>query len=50
LEVDDPAEWAAVMRRLVEDDGEHDRARELAVRAASQFTWQACAEDLAAHL
>jgi glycosyltransferase involved in cell wall biosynthesis len=50
LETDDPAEWAAVIRQMIEDDGEHHRARELAIRAAARFTWEAFAADLAARL
>jgi glycosyltransferase involved in cell wall biosynthesis len=48
LETDDPAEWAAAVRPLIEDSREHDRARELAIRAAARFTWEAFAADLAA--
>jgi glycosyltransferase involved in cell wall biosynthesis len=50
LDSDDPAEWAALMRRMIEDDTEHDRARILAMRAAARFTWDGLAEELAARL
>ncbi len=50
VDADDPAEWAACMKRMIEDDGEHDRARKMAVSAAARFTWEAFAADLADHL
>jgi glycosyltransferase involved in cell wall biosynthesis len=50
LDADDPAEWAAAVKLMMEDDGEHDRARGLAIRAAARFTWEAFATDLAARL
>jgi glycosyltransferase involved in cell wall biosynthesis len=50
LDTDDPAEWAAAVKGLMEDDGEHDRARRLAIGAAARFTWESFAESLAAQL
>jgi glycosyltransferase involved in cell wall biosynthesis len=50
LDADDPAEWAAVVKRLIEDDGEHERARGLAIRASARFTWEAFTADLLASL
>jgi glycosyltransferase involved in cell wall biosynthesis len=50
LDGDDPAEWAAVITRMIEDNAEHDRARTLAMRAAARFTWEALAAELAAEL
>jgi glycosyltransferase involved in cell wall biosynthesis len=47
---DDPVHWAAVMGRLIDDDHEHVRARELAIRAAARFSWETFAATLAAHL
>ena len=50
VETNDPAEWAAVVKRMIEDNGEHDLARQLAIRAATRFTWEAVAADLTARL
>lgn len=47
---DDPDQWAAALRALLEDSDEHARARELALRAASRFTWEGFAAELAARL
>jgi glycosyltransferase involved in cell wall biosynthesis len=47
---DDPAQWAAVLERLIEDDVDHERARRAALRAAARFSWDAFAADLAAQL
>jgi glycosyltransferase involved in cell wall biosynthesis len=46
---DDPGEWAAVLKQMLDDD-ERTRARELAVQAAARFTWQGFAAALADHL
>jgi len=50
LETDDPDQWAAVVRRIIEDDGEHTRAREQATRSATRFTWEAFTAHLVARL
>jgi glycosyltransferase involved in cell wall biosynthesis len=50
LKDDDPAAWAAAVQRMIEDNGEHDVARELAIQAAARFTWEGFAADLAARL
>jgi glycosyltransferase involved in cell wall biosynthesis len=50
LDCDDPAAWAALLRQMIEDDGEHERARDLAMREAARFTWEAAATDLLARL
>jgi glycosyltransferase involved in cell wall biosynthesis len=50
VETDDPAQWAAAIARMIEDDGEHRRARERAIRAAAEFSWERCAAALASQL
>lgn len=47
---DDPTLWAVAIRRLIEDDAEHNRARELSIAAAARFSWDAFATALMAHL
>lgn len=47
---DDPAEWASVMRRLIEDRVDHEHARQTALQAAVRFSWEAFAEDIAGRL
>lgn len=49
VEGDDPAQWAAAIARVVEDDREHRLAGERALEAAAQFSWETCAAALAAH-
>lgn len=44
---DDPDQWAAVLRQLVEDDAEHERARRAAIVSAARFSWEAFTADLA---
>jgi D-inositol-3-phosphate glycosyltransferase len=50
LDGDDPDEWAAIVTRMIEDNGEHDRARKLAMRAAARFSWEGFASELAARV
>jgi glycosyltransferase involved in cell wall biosynthesis len=50
VDSDDPAEWAAPMRRLLEDSADHEHARQAAIQAAAQFSWAALAADLASHI
>jgi glycosyltransferase involved in cell wall biosynthesis len=50
VDSDDPALWAAALLQLIEDDDDHQRAREAALRAAARFSWEALAADLAAQL
>lgn len=50
IDTDDPADWAASIERLVEDDREHERARERALAAAARFSWEDCAAALARQL
>jgi glycosyltransferase involved in cell wall biosynthesis len=50
LDGDDPTRWAAAIGRLIEGDGEHDRARRSAIEAAARFSWDSFAAELAAHL
>jgi glycosyltransferase involved in cell wall biosynthesis len=47
---DDPVQWATALERLLEDNVEHERARQLALRAAARFSWEALAADLASQL
>jgi glycosyltransferase involved in cell wall biosynthesis len=47
---DDPAQWALVLQRLVEDNVDHERARSSALRAAAKFSWDTFAANLAAQL
>jgi glycosyltransferase involved in cell wall biosynthesis len=47
---DDPNQWAAMLRQLVEDDAEHERARGAAIVSAARFSWEAFAADLADRL
>ncbi len=47
---DDPAEWAAVMRKLLEDRVDHEHMRQAAIQAAARFSWATLAADLAAKL
>lgn len=47
---DDPAEWAAVMRKLLEDRVDHEHTRQAAIQAAARFSWATLAADLAAKL
>jgi glycosyltransferase involved in cell wall biosynthesis len=47
---DDPSHWAAAIQRMIEDKDAHARTRQLALQAAAQFSWDACAGNLAVHL
>jgi glycosyltransferase involved in cell wall biosynthesis len=50
VDSDDPAEWAAVMRPLLEDRVDHEHARQAAMQAAVRFSWAALVADLASHM
>jgi glycosyltransferase involved in cell wall biosynthesis len=50
IEGDDPDRWAAAIHRLIEDDREHRRARDLGVGTAARFSWETCAATLVSHL
>jgi glycosyltransferase involved in cell wall biosynthesis len=45
---DDPDQWAAVLRQLIEDDVEHQHMRQAAIASAARFSWESFAADLAA--
>jgi glycosyltransferase involved in cell wall biosynthesis len=47
---DDPSRWAAAVQALVDDDFEHQRARDAALRASARFSWETLAEDLVGRL
>jgi glycosyltransferase involved in cell wall biosynthesis len=47
---DDPADWIAVLQRLLNDDVEHLRAREAARQVAAGFSWETFAATLAVAL
>jgi glycosyltransferase involved in cell wall biosynthesis len=47
---DDPAEWAAAMRQLLEDSVDREHARQAAIQGAARFSWAALAADLAFHM
>jgi glycosyltransferase involved in cell wall biosynthesis len=47
---DDAGDWAAAIARMTGDDAEHARAREAALAAASQFSWESCAAAVAEHV
>jgi glycosyltransferase involved in cell wall biosynthesis len=47
---DDPARWAAALRALLEDDIEHERARQAGLQGSARFSWQTQAAQLAAYL
>jgi glycosyltransferase involved in cell wall biosynthesis len=47
---DDPSLWAAAIQRLLDDDREHDRARERATGTAARFSWETSSAALAGHL
>jgi glycosyltransferase involved in cell wall biosynthesis len=47
---DDPRRWAAAIQRLIADDEQYQRARELAIDAAARFSWDAVAAELAAQM
>lgn len=44
LAVDDAEGWAAAMRRLVDDNAEHDRLSKAGLERAKQFSWEKNAE------
>jgi glycosyltransferase involved in cell wall biosynthesis len=50
IDDDDPAQWTASVQALVDDDAEHQRAREAALVASARFSWEALAEDLVSRL
>jgi glycosyltransferase involved in cell wall biosynthesis len=50
VESNDPAQWAAVLRRLLQDNGDYEHARQAALRAAARFSWESFAADLIASL
>jgi glycosyltransferase involved in cell wall biosynthesis len=47
---DDPGRWAAALQTLIDDDFEHQRARESALRVAARFSWEGFAAKLVAQL
>jgi glycosyltransferase involved in cell wall biosynthesis len=50
IDGNDPNRWSAAIRRLIENDCEHEQAREIALRTAAPFSWDALADALATHL
>jgi glycosyltransferase involved in cell wall biosynthesis len=47
VDSEEPADWAAALEQLIQDDVEHGRVRREALQAAARFSWEAQAADLA---
>lgn len=50
VDSDDPADWTAVVSRLIENDDEHEDARRAATQVAAHYSWDRLAADLVARL